>query len=75
MKEPILEVAKEQDARDLPDIVAKEESGNRRDDNEEQGIEPAVSAFYGNAPGSNSIPALEREKTSKDGCINKIQGL
>lgn len=51
----IPEVVKEQDARDLPDIIAEEEAGNGRYDNKEQGIEAAGSAFDVDGPGERNI--------------------
>lgn len=58
----IPEVVKEQDARDLPDIVAEEEAGNRRYDNKEQGIEAAGSAFDVDGPGERNISNLSAWK-------------
>lgn len=68
MKEPIIEVSEEQDARDLPDIVAKEETGNGCYDDEEQGIEAAVDAFDVDGPGAEMHyqHGKERKQTDMD---------
>lgn len=77
IEEPIAKVSKEQDAGDLPNIVAEEETSHRRDDNEEQGIVAAVSAFDGNGSGTiiHGQHEKERKRVKMDASTKDLKSL
>lgn len=49
----------------MPDIVAKEEAADRRDDNKEQGIEAAGSAFNVDGPNEKKKNLISRGRTER----------
>lgn len=70
----ISEIVKDQDAGDLPDIVAEEEAGNRRYDNKEQGIEAAGSAFDVDRPGGKNVNIYQYGKNRRQMHQQRVQG-